>query len=100
MSSDLPEIEEMSVPESAYVMWSHAAGIDTKGRCDCGHEGLGPAWHTGDCRGANAALVDKAQELTRELWDQWTSNHAEHCGDSACDQVNCRDWPLPKGLQF
>lgn len=101
--NELPEIIEMSVPESAWAMWSRASNVDTKGRCNCGHEGLGPAWHDGACPGAKVALIDKVTELLSELWLQWGANHYMRCGplvDDTCPAGELCEWMLPKSLQF
>ena len=63
------EIVEMSDGESAWALWTHSSDVDTGGYCTCGHEGLGPAWHTTDCRGANYALTHKVRELFIALHD-------------------------------
>lgn len=47
---DLPEVVELEGRGADWVLWSHGQTADTGGLCDCGHEGLGPVWHTGDCR--------------------------------------------------
>lgn len=108
MSNDLPEIDVMSVAESAWAMWSHASDVDTHGRCNCGHEGLGAAWHTHDCRGANAALQDKVIALLEELHDEWRSGHENSCGgiddDGTCPYAKlpggkCH-YPMPPSLRF
>jgi hypothetical protein len=67
---DEPEAVEMTEGESAWVLWMHGHDADTGGLCDCGHEGLGPGWHVGDCRGANLALTRKVRELFIALDDR------------------------------
>jgi hypothetical protein len=91
---------EMSIPDSAWVLWKHSQNVDTAGMCDCGHEGLGPSWHVRNCAGANFALTTKVQKLVHELYTQWTWNHAEHCGVTGCafDIEECH-WPLPQDLR-
>ena len=107
MSSDLPEIEEMSVPESAWVEWKHSQDVDTGGLCDCGHEGLGIGWHSGSCPGATFALVTRVQKLIHELHAEWISGHENLCGGvddyGTCIYVkragdSCHH-PLPPSLQ-
>lgn len=59
----LDDFPEMTPAQREYVLWAMSSDVDTGGFCDCGHEGLGPSWHGGDCRGANHALTRKVGEL-------------------------------------
>jgi hypothetical protein len=113
---EAPEIEEMSVPDSAYFAWKGSQQVETFGLCDCGHEGLGPGWHIGDCRGAHAATSARLRLSLRDLYEQWERAHLHECcatdesglcpveADPDEDYMDafkqgCR-WPLPKCLQF
>lgn len=100
-----PAVVEMTIPEGAWTMWSMASDVDTNRMCDCGHEGLGPAWHLATCRGANWALGTKVRELMDELYAEWVAAH-----DAVCEKVgdtgvcryrdgSCR-YPLPPGLRL
>lgn len=51
------EIVDMTPAEEAWVMWATSCDVDTGGRCECGHEGLGVDWHLSDCPGAVHALA-------------------------------------------
>lgn len=44
-----------------------------------------------------AALEAEIAALTAALWDQWESNHWEHCGEWPHDDDDCR-WPMPPAL--
>ena len=57
------EIDEVDGGESDWIMWLHGHTADTGGLCECGHEGLGPAWHNHNCPGAYEALWRKTREL-------------------------------------
>lgn len=47
--SDAPPVREMTEAEAAVILPRLAqSGVDTPG-CDCGHDGMGAAWHGGDC---------------------------------------------------
>lgn len=59
----LDDFPEMTPAQEEFVMWAMSSDVDTGGLCDCGHEGLGPSWHGGDCRGVNHALTKKVGEL-------------------------------------
>lgn len=59
----LDDFPEMTPAQEEYVLWAMSSDVDTGGFCDCGHGGLGPSWHRGDCRGANHALTKKVGEL-------------------------------------
>jgi hypothetical protein len=65
------DIVELSDRDADWVFWpeSHGPDVDTGGLCDCGHEGLGPAWHLNDCPGVLHAWRARAKVLHDALWD-------------------------------
>jgi hypothetical protein len=95
----LPGIIEMGEGESAWVRWHNGSDADTGGYCNCGHEGLGPGWHTTDCRGANRALTHKARELFIAVDTQWQWAHAVQCQakliENKCELSQGCLWPKP-----
>lgn len=59
-------IEELSEGEARWIEWLHAQnGVATVG-CNCGHPGMGVAWHVTECPGAHRALMAKAREAFTE----------------------------------
>lgn len=59
----------MTVGESAWAEWMMSSDVDTGEMCACGHEGLGPSWHTYSCPAANYAMAQKLRELFVRIYD-------------------------------
>jgi hypothetical protein len=79
MDPDSAEMIEVSEGESAWALWVNGHEADTGGLCKCGHEGLGPGWHEGDCPGSYEALWRKVRELFIQIYDvpPWTAVELE-----------------------
>jgi hypothetical protein len=88
---DLPEgVRFMTPAEEEWATWAMAQnGVDTDGRCNCGHEGMGVSWHTGDCRGANYALTRKVGELINRLHAE--SSHVERLIEANAANIKALD---------
>jgi hypothetical protein len=54
-------IEELDEGEARWIEWINAqSGVATPG-CNCGHTGMGVAWHVTECPGAHRALMAMAR---------------------------------------
>jgi hypothetical protein len=66
------DIHELSPREDDWVFWPRpGVAVDTGGKCNCGHEGLGPDWHVSNCPALVFLWRNRARELHDRLWDMW-----------------------------